>query len=129
MNDYQQFKNNKQFKKQFNRIGSDLTSMLKSQMEGVLDSWAIRLTYHQFKYNLFSVFPTVSKIQNIGMNDNFSTHTKDISYRYKTLLDHSDVTSFQFLKEVTIQPRILRQFLRSSSFANRVLFKFLRFFN
>lgn len=37
--------------------GSDLNKMLRNQMEGTLDSWAIRWSYHLHKVKGLTLFP------------------------------------------------------------------------
>lgn len=66
--DYEEFKKNKQLQKEFNKGGDDMTDMLIKQMEGKLDSWAIRWCYTLFKNNSYCIYPTRSYIDNIGMD-------------------------------------------------------------
>jgi glycosyltransferase involved in cell wall biosynthesis len=49
-----------------NQGGSDLWPMLLKQQKGVIDSWAIRWTYTQFKNAAYGLYPVRSKIKNIG---------------------------------------------------------------
>ena len=55
-------------KKIYSQGGDDMTNMLISQMEGKLDSWAIRWCYTLFKKNAYCIYPTKSYIDNIGMD-------------------------------------------------------------
>jgi hypothetical protein len=64
--DFEDFINNRRLKKRFNRGGNDMAEMLQSQMEGEIDSWAIRFSYAHFKNNCLSVCPINSHIENIG---------------------------------------------------------------
>lgn len=73
MNDYQAFVNNNHAKRQFNRGGADLVRMLRKQMQGDIDSWAIRWNYAQFKHEAVSIWATNTRINNIGM-DGQGTH-------------------------------------------------------
>ena len=66
--DYNDFSRNKTKIRKFNRGGNDMAEMLKNQMESKIDSWAIRWCYNQFKDNSYTVFPIISKVQNIGMD-------------------------------------------------------------
>lgn len=65
--DYKQFKQNKIKQKAFNRLGN-LSEMLANQMNGKIDSWAIRRTYAQFKLKKYTVFPRYSLVKNIGFD-------------------------------------------------------------
>ena len=48
--------------------------MLDAQLEGRIDSWAVRFTLHHFLHGLVSLTPVRSYVQNIGM-DGSGTHT------------------------------------------------------
>lgn len=50
----------------FNEGGNDLWPMLAKQQQGVIDSWAIRWTYSQFRNGAYGLYPVHSKIKNIG---------------------------------------------------------------
>ena len=117
------FKNNWELKRAFNRMGSDLSSMLKSQMEGKLDSWAIRWCYYQFKNDLYTVYPTVSKVRNIG-NDASATHTTEYFDRFKTTLDQSKKENF-ILDYPYLDTHILKSFLAHYSLFTRIKYKAL----
>ncbi len=77
--DYNEFKKNIKLQKRFNRGGNDLSDLLMNQKNGLIDSWAIRWCYSQFKDESYSVFPIKSKIKNIG-NDGSGVHcsSKDV---------------------------------------------------
>ena len=71
--DFEAFVHNKQAQKDFNRGGEDMADMLKDQMQGKLDSWAIRWSYSHFIHDAVSVCPVRSYVNNIGM-DASGTH-------------------------------------------------------
>ncbi|GAB3641406.1 glycosyltransferase [Spirosoma arcticum] len=93
MTDYPAFEKDKRQQKAFMQGGSDLVGMLRDQMEGRADAWDIRFCYNRFKENGLSVYPTVSKVQNIGFGSD-ATHT-DIYNRYKTTLDEGTQRVFE----------------------------------
>jgi hypothetical protein len=74
VNDYNNFKNNNALRKKFNLGGRDMANMLDLQMEGKIDSWAIRWCYAQSKHNMYTVYPVQSRIKNIGL-DGSGTHS------------------------------------------------------
>ena len=60
--------------KRFNLDGAfDYSNMLKKQMSGKIDSWAIRWHWSIFKSNGINLFPPQSYVQNIGL-DGSGTH-------------------------------------------------------
>lgn len=75
ISDYDNFVNNKEEIKKFNLGGDDLTRMLKRQMSGEINSWAIRWTYAHYKGNRYCLFPIMSLAKNIGA-DSSGVHTK-----------------------------------------------------
>lgn len=120
--DYASFKTNRKLQRDFNRGGSDLTSMLNKQMSGKLDSWAIRWFYHQFKIKGVTLYPVKSKILNIGF-DNEATHTTGSSKRYIPNLDSGSERQFNF--PVAIEPHsyFQRQFQLKMGVLERIISK------
>lgn len=74
--DYEKFKADKDRQKAFDNIQYGIAGMLIDQMEGRIDSWAVRWDYHFFKKGLFTLYPCKSKISNQGF-DGEGTHCND----------------------------------------------------
>ncbi len=128
MKEYNAFTKDKAAQKRFNRNGSDLTKLLRLQMEGKRNSWAIRWAYAQFKLGTYTVFPTVSKVANDGFGGN-ATHTAGLHQtRFSTVLDKSGKTKFHFLSP-HIHPEIFNQFLDTYSLKTRILYKIKSLFS
>ncbi|GAI87651.1 unnamed protein product, partial [marine sediment metagenome] len=72
--DYDQFITDREQQKAFMQGGTDLVRMLRRQMEGEIDAWDIRFCYNRYKANALTVYPTTSKVQNIGFGKE-ATHT------------------------------------------------------
>lgn len=70
---FDEYVNNPQKRKEFDSIGAGLDSMLCLQMKGEIDSWAVRWCYHLYCNKLLTVYPRISKTQNIGF-DGTGTH-------------------------------------------------------
>lgn len=73
VSDYDSFKSDKQLRSMFEKRSPGLANMLDYQMQGIIDSWAIRWGYQQFKSQTYTINPVRSKIKNIG-NDATGTH-------------------------------------------------------
>lgn len=114
ISDYDDFIKDKTKKKKFKKGGADLVRMLKNQMEGTIDSWAIRLCYNQFKNNQKTVFPTVSKIASIGFGSG-ATHTIGAN-RLRTKLDTSNKKVFQLEHLEKMDERLVKEFAEKFSF-------------
>ncbi|MET7030071.1 glycosyltransferase family protein [Sediminicola luteus] len=122
--DYREFNKDKRAKKRFNSMGSDMSRMLEKQMNGKLNSWAIRWCYHQFKYELYTVFPTVSKINNIGFGGE-ATHTfgKNTDLRFNSYFDTSNRFEFNFSKTIVLDRKFIRKFVIPYSYKTRIFYK------
>jgi hypothetical protein len=92
--DWEEFKQDKKAIQKFNLGGNDMYTMLKMQMLGKIDSWAIRWCYNQFRYNTYTIYPTKSKLVNNGFDEK-GTHNSDGIARWKTT---SSNTAVQFEK-------------------------------
>ncbi|MBP3936843.1 MAG: sugar transferase [Clostridia bacterium] len=61
----------------FNRGGNDLYRMLRHQMRGERNSWAIRFCYSQSKQERYTIYPSKTLVKNIGF-DGSGTHCQDL---------------------------------------------------
>ncbi|WP_010520644.1 glycosyltransferase [Aquimarina agarivorans] len=127
LKDYQSFINDKQRVADFARIGSDMPKMLKYQMEGKIDSWAIRFCYYQFKQKMYCVFPTVSKLKSIGFT-NEATHTAG-STRFDTTLDKGTQRDFTFDHNLIVDEKLLKDFRDKFSIKSRLIDKVKQLIN
>jgi len=125
--DYASLSNDSNFKSSFNKMGSDMFKMLKNQMLGNIDSWAIRWCYNQYLLQTFTVYPTISKVQNIGTGSS-ATHTQDRFNRFYTPLDNSGKIEFEFGSKPVLEPYYLKQFLIQFSLFTRIKYKILNKF-
>ena len=116
--EYDDFVQNKNFVKEFKRGGSDLPRMLKNQNNGLIDSWAIRFCFHQFSYNLMTVFPTKSKLISIGFT-NEATNTIG-SKRFQTPIDKEIKRNFIFERFKNIDRIIADEFAAKFSLKSRI---------
>lgn len=104
--DYPLFKNNKASRARFNRGGRDMADMLDLQMQGEIDSWAIRWCYAQSKLDMLTVYPVVSRIRNIGL-DGTGTHS-GITSKYDSVL--STGTDEYSMEKISLDKRIVKSF-------------------
>ena len=123
--DYSEFKKDKTLRRNFNKTGSDKSRMLDRQMQGKINSWAIRWCYSQFKNDLFSVHPFVSKIVNIGFNSSDATNTKEKFSRYSTKLDVGEKLDFEFSKKYHTESEIIHQFIKPFSIISRIKYRII----
>ena len=81
--------------------------MLKMQMEGKIDSWAIRFDYAHHKHNAFCLHAVRPKIRNIGF-DGSGVHC-GVSHEYDVVLDQGSL-SFELPTDIALDPTILKAF-------------------
>jgi hypothetical protein len=124
VSDYRQFISSWEKRRSFNKGGSDLSGMLRKQMEGRINSWAIRWCYQQWKNNQLTVFPRVSKIKNIGFGDT-ATHTSQKTVEHEVQLDEGTNVEFYFSDNVYLDPKIVVEFAKSFSIPTRIRNKLL----
>ena len=118
--DYAAFSGNKSQRKAFSELGSDVNLMLDRQMNGQIDSWAIRWVYQQFKVQGLTLYPKVSKVYNHGF-DEVATHNVGSNRRYITFIDKSTRRHFEWPKEVVVTEEYQRAFKRKMSIAQRIV--------
>ena len=119
---YSTFIKDKSEVSRFEKLGSDVNSMLAKQMNGKIDSWAIRFTFHIFCQNGLVVFPTISKVTNSGF-DSFATHTKGLDNRYQTILDSGEIRNFKLNSHVLLSKEYQASFLKKFSIWPRLINK------
>ncbi len=110
----------------FNRGGDDMFEMLSMQHAGKLDSWAIRWCYAQSMAEQYCIYPTLSRVQNIGCHDGTHFHDKRED-RYDTkLATGGEMCHFEHLSP---DENVIKDFqkLYSKSFRAKVLRKWKRF--
>lgn len=108
----------KAFRRRFLRGGSDMIKLLNDQRNGKIDSWAIRFCYHQAKFNLYTVFPSISKVRSVGFS-NEATHTYN-SNRFNSKLDNGSKVNFEFSFFSEIDKKVEIDFRRKFSIWVRI---------
>lgn len=125
MKDFNTFIKDRESQKLFKMGGEDLVDMLKAQMEGRLDSWAIRFCYGQFKNNGYTLYPVRTLAHNIGL-DNSGTHCGTdkrltakplpgaIEIRWSKRIEVDQVIAVEFRKifKYTLKHRLAKAVLR-----------------
>ncbi|MGB3586623.1 MAG: glycosyltransferase, partial [Tunicatimonas sp.] len=119
--DFEEFNQSYANRRNFRANGSDLYRMLRKQMRGKIDSWAIRWQYHLYKEKLYTIYPTISKVDNIGFGTE-ATHSTGFD-RFTTELDKSDSTTFQLLPKIESNKKIHEQFMDFYSVKSRGIAK------
>lgn len=95
-------------RRKFNRGGNDLFRMLRHQMRGERDSWAIRFCYEQSKQDRFAIYPIYSLVHNIGF-DGSGTHCSD-DKKMKSISFEGDKVESIKLEHINPDKRVLSEF-------------------
>ena len=106
----------KKLQKQADLNGSyGYTGMLKQQIKGKNDSWAIRWYISAFLQNKLTLYPKQSLVQNIG-NDNSGTHCSEIDDFHISELNVEEIQEFNpIVQENTLAKRKIEEFFTSST--------------
>lgn len=109
--DFQKFiKDTKQIK-EFNRGGTDLTRMLKNQMNGKLSSWYIRWTFNAFKKNMLTIYPRISYVNNMG-HDASGVHCVEDENDIYSHTELNDLEIGVLNKNIKLNTEIIKNFNR-----------------
>lgn len=109
LTDFTTFINDTAAKQRFNQGGSDRVRMLQRAYTKDIDAWDIRLCYAEFQQQGVTVFPTLSKTLNIGVDSPDST-TEVVYDRYRTPLDSGQDRKFLLPDLVSVNNDYARQF-------------------
>ena len=104
--DFPKLMQSKELQNRFNRGGADLTEMLQHQMEGRINSWAIRWVYTQSNLDMYTVYPKNSYVLNDGC-DGSGTHLGSTSEYQTEIQESAAKCQFETLK---IEERIAKEF-------------------
>lgn len=105
----------------FNRIiGNDSSDMLLGSLNGKNDSWYIRWVFDNFLNNKLSVYPYLSKVENIGFNSD-ATNCDGIS-AYVSEVDMFNKVNFDFTNVIPLNKNDNR-FLKYFSKKYKVIFR------
>lgn len=85
---YSEFMKDAYLQDRFNRGGSDLTQLLEMQLQGKIDSWAIRFCFAQFLNEAYCITPIKTFVRNIGL-DNSGVHCGIDPKREHATLDYN----------------------------------------
>jgi hypothetical protein len=94
ISDYSRFRLDKQQQEKFRRGGEDLPRMLRLQMAGKLNSWAIRWAYAHCKNDAFALLSLRPRVFHIG-GDGSGTYTRRGALRQLPLTSESK-SEFRF---------------------------------
>jgi hypothetical protein len=116
-------------RKKINRAGEDLIPMLKNQIEGKLDSWAVFWAINIIKNDGVCVNPVKSRIKNIG-HDSTGTHCGS-SNRYEVKMAKKNINLLNLPNEIIIDNEIIKRYkeffhINLKNKAKRVISKILK---
>ena len=110
VSDFAELSASRKKRRDFNRGGNDLYRMLRHQVRGERDSWAIRFCYAQSKQNRYTIYPKSSLLKNIGF-DGSGTHCQNDTRKQNNT--DIDLTKRELkLKMPELNRAVLRDFKR-----------------
>lgn len=106
---FESLKNNPKEICRFNRGGNDMFPMLKAQMEGKLDSWAIRWDYCMYKNDAYCVFPVRTLNYNVGF-DGSGVHCGSVVDNFDAPMYEETIYKFKLPFEIKDYKVVARRF-------------------
>jgi len=110
----------------FNDWGSDRSNMLLKTIKGKIRTWDIRLDYHQFINNQFSIYPIISLCNNIGFQSFNATNTFGYN-RYEIEFSDKKQVFWKLSSEIFIDKSIKKEFVQKNSIPQRLKTKLINF--
>lgn len=117
--DYDNYKYNPMKIARFCKGGTDLDKMLRYQMQGKIDSWAIRWCYNQCNQDKLTIYPVQSLVNNIG-TDGRGTHCDQTAVRFRQTL--STNFKYEFEHNLVVDREVMRRYRKvvNRSFSRRI---------
>jgi hypothetical protein len=109
ISDYNSFINNRKEIELFCRGGQDMIYLLQQQINGIIDSWAIRWDYCMYKHNGFCLWPINSLVNNIGF-DYSGVHCSNNSKIEMPSLNKKK--SIKFVKNIAANNTLSKSFFK-----------------
>lgn len=94
--DFNSYVSNPRLRHQFDLLDQGIDEMLVSQINNDISSWAVIWCYHLFKHKLLTVYPRVTRVINIGV-DNSGEHSFNNNYFGSILNQDMRKCNFEFL--------------------------------
>ena len=107
--DFEQFRKDKRAIASFNEYGEDRFEMLRHQVEGNMNSWAIRFSYALWKNGKYAVLPCKTRVENIGF-DGSGVHNVAEDKRFVNSIE-KNLPKAQF-EDLSEDIRIKKEFQR-----------------
>lgn len=116
----EEIKKSSNLRKKINRAGEDLIPMLKNQINGKLDSWAVFWSINVIKNDGVCINPVKSKIRNIG-HDGTGIHCGH-NNRYEIKIIKEDINLLDFPDKIVIDDTIIKRYRKyfSPSLKNKI---------
>lgn len=111
ISDYNRFCADKKQQQRFNRGGDDLSNMLALQMQGKINSWAIRWAYTHFKQDAFALLSLRPRVFHIG-SDSSATHSRRKSFKQLPLTGERKA-EFQYPDTTRLEEHFVLELQRS----------------
>jgi len=102
---WEKIKKDKKLWKKLQLGGEDTTYLLKLQLEGFIDSWAIRFYANNALKDKHTVFPTKTFVKNIGL-DGSGTHCGNVKKGNSVVLENLSPVDFSFPDKLDFDSKI-----------------------
>jgi hypothetical protein len=117
---YKTLQNHSQMQKAFNRGGDDIFPMLAGQQSGKLNIWSIQFTLAHFENHAISIVPTLSYVDNIGLDGSGENCNPTLSLKNSNLCQKEDI---KFLDVLYQDDRLINAFYSANCNKKRPLWQ------
>ena len=108
---YQSMLKNTHMQDAFNRGGDDVFEMLQMQKSGKLNIWSIQFTMAHFVNHAVSIIPTISYVDNIGLDGSGENCGTNLSLKDNVLCTNKNIRFLDILYE---DKRIINAFYNAN---------------
>ncbi len=103
----------KEERKVIDKVQYGFTAMLDQQLQGNIDSWAVRWDYHFIRNHWWTIYPNKSKVRCIGF-DASSTHAKDKHDKRKKVIAENETINMCDFNDVVDVSAPMRAYFKPS---------------
>jgi hypothetical protein len=108
----------------FSKCGEDFFILLLREYNGEIDALDVKATYYEFRYNMYTLYPKKSLVQNIGCDGSGWHCGKTNRFFVNELWNKQD--NFMFENNISINEKILKVYSRYRSGSMNYVDLFLR---
>ena len=97
----------RQLLKKLISTGTYMINVMQSDSMGRIQAPDVRVAFHQFERDIYTIFPRISKTRNIGLDGSGLHSSKDVNQKYHVQLDTTG-SDIVYEENIRLNPAIIR---------------------